>query len=605
MSHHILPFGATLEDKGTRFRLWAPGAQHVQLCLPSTVLDMAAVGDGWFERLVTEAGAGTHYRYRIDGGMEVPDPAARYQPGEVHGSSLVVDPSSYAWQYPDWRGRPWQETVLYELHVGSFTPQGTYAGVCERLDELIDLGITAIELMPLATFSGQRNWGYDGVLLFAPAACYGTPDDLKHLIDTAHGKGLQVFLDVVYNHFGPDGNYLHVYAPSFFTERVHTPWGVAIDFARPEVREFFIHNALYWLQEYRFDGLRLDAVHAIFDDSQPHILTELAERVRQECDTERHVHLVLENDANQAHYLDRRTDSTILHYTAQWNDDIHHALHVLATGENGGYYADYADRPQAHLARCLTAGFAYQGEPSAHRDGELRGQPSAHLPAPAFVNFIQNHDQIGNRAFGERLHHLAAPAAVKAVAAVTLLAPGIPLLFMGEEWAASTPFLFFCDFHDELADAVRDGRRREFARFPEFQDSATRERIPDPNAEQTFRQSVLNWAERQQSPHAEFLAHYRELLQLRQQEIVPRLAHMPGHAGTVHPFAGALWVSWVLGDGSTLHLIARLNADEHDGSALQAPGRLLYATDPTAPQALEQGHLPPWCVLWLVEERVV
>ncbi len=590
MSAHTMPFGAALTDAGTRFRLWAPGAQRIQLCLDDGVLDMQPRDAGWFEHTVAEAGAGTHYRYRIDDGIEVPDPAARFQPDDVHGPSRVIDPHAYVWQHDDWRGRPWHETVFYELHVGSFTPEGTYDGVRERLDHLIDLGVTAVELMPLAAFSGSRNWGYDGVLPFAPDASYGTPDDLKHLIDAAHGKGLQVFLDVVYNHFGPDGNYLHVYAPPFFTDRVETPWGAAIDFGRPEVREFFIHNALYWLEEYRFDGLRLDAVHAIVDDSDPHVLEELAERVRERYTGEREVHLVLENDANQAHYLGR-------HYDAQWNDDIHHALHTLATSESGGYYADYADRPLARLARCLASGFAYQGEPSRHRDGEPRGEPSAHLPPTAFVNFIQNHDQIGNRAFGERLHQLAEPAAVRAVAAVTLLAPGIPLLFMGEEWAATQPFLFFCDFHDELADAVRDGRRREFERFPEFSDPATRERIPDPNAENTFKQTILDWTETERAPHADRLTFYRELLRLRRDEIIPR-AGMAGHAGTVHPLDGALWVSWILGEGSTLHLVARLAATTRSGSAMQVPGRLLHATDPTAREALTRGELPPWTVLW-------
>lgn len=596
------PFGTALTDSGTRFRLWAPGARRVELCLDETRLALQALDGGWFERTVPGVGAGTRYGYRIDDDIEVPDPASRFQPEGVHAPSVVVDPRGYRWQYDGWRGRPWHETVLYELHVGSFTPEGTYDGVRDRLDHLVELGITAVELMPLAAFSGTRNWGYDGVLPFAPDARYGTPNDLKRLIDAAHGKGLQVFLDVVYNHFGPDGNYLHIYAPAFFTDRVVTPWGAAIDFTRPEVREFFIHNALYWLEEYRFDGLRLDAVHAIVDASDRHILEELAERVRRRFTGERTVHLVLENDANQAHYLDRDAMGRPRLYTAQWNDDIHHALHVLASGESGGYYADYADRPLARLARCLASGFAYQGEPSRHRDGEPRGEPSAHLPPTAFVNFIQNHDQIGNRAFGERLQQLAEPAAVRALAAVTLLAPGIPLLFMGEEWAASTPFLFFCDFHDDLADAVREGRRREFARFPEFHDPATRERIPDPNAEETFTGTVLDWSERDHSPHAEQLAAYRELLRLRHTEITPRLAGMSGHAGTIHPLDGALWVSWKMDDGGTLHLIARLDAGARTGTALQLPGRLLYTTDPAAREALTRGELSPWTVLWLLDE---
>ncbi|MDX1607013.1 MAG: malto-oligosyltrehalose trehalohydrolase, partial [Candidatus Competibacterales bacterium] len=495
-----------------------------------------------------------------------------------------------------WHGRPWHETVLYELHVGSFTSAGDYDGVRARLDHLVEIGVTAVELMPLADFAGERNWGYDGVLPFAPDSAYGRPDQLKRLIDAAHGRGLQVFLDVVYNHFGPDGNFLHHYAPAFFTERLSTPWGAAIDFSRPEVRAFFIHNALYWLEEYRIDGLRLDAVHAIIDDSDPHVLEELAERVRAHFGDEREIHLVLENDANQARYLDRDDNGRARHYDAQWNDDIHHALHTVATGESGGYYEDYIDRPLAHLARCLASGFAYQGEPSPHRDHQPRGESSAHLPPPAFVNFIQNHDQIGNRALGERLTQLAELAAVRAIAAIALMAPGVPLLFMGEEWAASQPFLFFCDFHDELADAVREGRRREFARFPEFRDPAARERIPDPNDPETFARTVLDWREPQRRPHAEQLAFYRALLRLRHDHIVPRLPGTAGHAGTVHPTQGVLRVDWTLGDGSTLHLLARLADSPRSGAALPMPGRRLYTSDPAADPA--HGALPPWTVIW-------
>ena len=482
---------------------------------------------GWFE-LVTAAAPGSRYRYQLDNGLRVADPAARAQEDDVQGPSLVVDPHRYVWQSPAWAGRPWSQTVLYELHVGTFSEEGTFDGVRQKLPHLAGLGVTAIELMPLADFAGRRNWGYDGVLPFAPDRAYGEPDDLKRLIDDAHGLGLMVFLDVVYNHFGPDGNYLPVLAPEFFTEDVHTPWGAGIDYSQRPVRDFVIDNALYWLEEYRFDGLRLDAVHAIQDPSEVHILIELAETVRRVIGRERYVHLVLENDANQARYLERDAAGHTLHYDAQWNDDFHHVAHTLLTGERAGYYADYADRPVERLARALDRGFVYQGEPSAHRGGVPRGEPSGDLPPLAFVDFLQNHDQIGNRAFGERLTMLAEPARLKVMQALLLLAPQVPLLFMGEEWGAREPFLFFCDFHDELADAVREGRRREFAHFPEFANAAARARIPDPNAEATFAASRLDWSKLEAQDHGEWLEGVATLLKVRQEQIVPRLGAGPG-----------------------------------------------------------------------------
>jgi len=354
--------------------------------------------------------------------------------------------------------------------------------------------------MPLSDFAGKRNWGYDGVLPYAPDSAYGRPEDLKALIDAAHGAGLMVLLDVVYNHFGPEGNYLPRYAPQFFTDRHKTPWGAAIDFSNDVVRKFFVHNVRYWLEEYRFDGLRFDAVHAIIDESPKHILDEIREAVPATK------HLVLENDANQARFIGPQR------YTAQWNDDSHHGYHVLATGESDGYYVAYADAPAKHLARCLAEGFAYQGEESPFSK-EPRGEPSAHLPPSCFVDFLQNHDQIGNRAFGERLLSLSDEKRVKALSAIQLLAPSPPLLFMGEEWGCKQPFLFFCDFQGDLGEAVRKGRREEFSRFASFKSS-----IPDPLAESTFKQCMLNWDQRDDG----WLAHYRELLQLRSREIAPR-----------------------------------------------------------------------------------
>lgn len=594
---HDMPFGTRITPDGVLFRLWAPGCERVGLCLADVphepVLSMIACGDGWFELSVPDAGVGTRYRFEVNGGLRVPDPVSRFNPDDVHGASEVVDPAAFEWQDEAWRGRPWQEAVVYELHVGTFSPKGTFAGVIERLDYLVELGVTAIELMPVADFPGARSWGYDGALLFAPDSRYGRPDDLKALIDAAHAKGLMVLLDVVYNHFGPEGNYLHVYARTFFTERHHTLWGAAINFdgadSRP-VREFFIHNALYWLTEYHFDGLRLDAVHAIIDDSAPHILAELAARVHAAIGPERQVHLVLENDANEARYLGAGR------YAAQWNDDIHHALHVLATGEADGYYADYADAPARHLGRCLAEGFAYQGELSAYRDRTARGEPSAQLPPQVFVSFLQNHDQIGNRAFGERIGQLAPAPAVRAAAAVYLLAPAIPMLFMGEEFAAATPFLFFCDFGGELREAVTEGRRREFRKFARFADEATQAAIPDPNQAETFAHSTLDWASLGDPERSDWLVYYRELLRLRRQMIVPRLRGMAGHAGTFETFATAgLRVNWRLGDGSTLRLLANLSGEA--ASAAEPPGETLF----TLATAVGKGELAPWSVLWTLE----
>jgi maltooligosyltrehalose trehalohydrolase len=555
---HSMPFGAEVMDDGVRFSLWAPSAREVELLLDGQAHSMPAAGAGWRRIVVPEARAGSSYRYRIDGELTVPDPASRFQPEEITGPSLVIDPRAYGWSDGGWRGRLWEEAVLYEVHVGTATPEGTYAALAGKLEELRDLGVTAVELMPLADFPGRRNWGYDGVLPFAPDAAYGAPEDLKRLIDEAHRLGLMMFLDVVYNHFGPAGNYLHAYAESFFTERHQTPWGAGINFdgadARP-VRDFFVHNALYWLQEYHFDGLRFDAVHAILDDSERNIIAEIAEHARAAL-PEREIHLVLENEANAARWLERDRAGRARFYTAQWDDDIHHCWHTLLTGEQDGYYEDYAELGVERLGRCLAEGFAFQGEFSSHK-GDSRGEPSAHLPPSAFVAFLQNHDQIGNRGFGERISHLATPERLALARAALLLAPQIPLLFMGEEWAASSPFLFFVDFTDdpELSRAVRDGRRREFANFKSFAEQHGERQIPDPTDEETFRLSVLDWSEATRSPHAAVRGEVRRLLRLRHDEIVPLTKSR--FVGATHgcPTPGSLDVTWRFGAG-TLRFVA-------------------------------------------------
>ena len=581
-SNRRLHFGANLIEAGrTQFRIWAPAQRSLALAVAGrSPLPMRRHDDGWFE-IETDCGADTRYRYVLDDGTKVSDPAARAQAGGVHGDSVVVDPASYRWRSTDWRGRPWREAVIYELHVGLL---GGFKGVAAELPRLVALGVTAVELMPIAEFPGARNWGYDGVLPFAPEASYGSPDELKALIDAAHQHGLMVFLDVVYNHFGPDGNYLHLYAPQMFRDDVATPWGPAIDFRRNEVRRFFVENALYWLIEYRFDGLRFDAVHAIGD---PDWFDEMAAEVRRSVGLGRHVHLVLENDDNTARHLAGDFD-------AQWNDDGHHVLHVLLTGEHEGYYADYAEAPAARLARCLKDGFIYQGEPSVYRDGKKRGTPSAALPPAAFVLFLQNHDQVGNRAFGERLTTLVRAEALEAAIALQLLCPQIPLVFMGEDQACRSPFLFFTDHNPDLAQAVREGRRREFAGFAQFSDPRKLTQIPDPNAPETFERSRsapdLADAEKRENL-------YRHLLSIRRSEIVPRLDGARAlEANAVGP--AAVLARWRMGDGAVLVLASNLA-----GEAAAIPSqrhRLLFSSSDAAAGAVQTGRLEPYSTVALL-----
>ena len=610
-----MPFGAELlEDGRVRFRLWAPAAARVDVCLSdheagnhgTELLPMAAEPGGWFGLTTGLANEGSRYRFRIDGDIQVPDPASRFQPQDVHGPSEVIDPGAWEWHDTNWTGRRWEETIFYELHVGTFTPQGSFAGVIDKLDYLVELGITALELMPVADFPGTRNWGYDGAYLFAPDSQYGRPDDLKALVDAAHARGLMVFLDVVYNHFGPEGNYLHVYAPQFFTERHPTPWGAGINYDGEQsywVRQFFIDNALYWLEEYHLDGLRFDAVHAIKDDSRPDILIELAERVQCTVGERRHIHLVLENDHNASRYLARDASCRPKQYVAQWNDDIHHSLHVLLTGETDGYYRDYARDPVFYLARCLTEGFAYQGEESAYRENAPRGEPSAHLPATAFVSFLQNHDQVGNRAFGERISVLSEPAPLRAVLALLLLAPSPPLLFMGQEWGCTRPFLFFCDFGPDLSDKVVAGRRDEFSRFPQFRDPAARACIPDPMDRHTFENAVLDWNTHNHGEHESWLHLHRELLAIRRRELIPRLHHLPAKGkDCIQLGAGGLCARWVLGDGSDLRLMANL-ADQALMGITLPPEPALYATHAARPGGHHTGRLPPWSVSWYLHRK--
>jgi malto-oligosyltrehalose trehalohydrolase len=599
-----MPFGAQLMDDGrARFRLWAPSASTVTLEIGAeTGIALDRLEDGWYELVTSRARAGSRYRYFIDGKLRVPDPASRFNPDDVHGASAVVDPLEFEWDEGEWRGRPWHEAVIYEVHTGTFSPEGTFAGIERRLDHLVELGVTVIELMPVADFPGRRGWGYDGVLPYAPDASYGTPNELKSLVAAAHRRGLSVMLDVVYNHFGPEGNYLHAYAKQFFTDRHQTPWGAAINFDGPgsrTVRDFFIHNALYWLEEYRFDGLRFDAVHAVRDDSTPAFFEEMAAALRAGPARERPIHLVLENHANEARYLGPAGAPKT--YDAQWNDDAHHCLHSILTGERDGYYVDYKDHPHGMLCRALAEGFAYQGEPSAHMDGTPRGERSGHLPPTAFVPFLQNHDQIGNRAYGDRLPaQVENDAALFAATALMLLAPSPPLLFMGEEWAAPQPFPYFCDFGPELADAVRAGRRKEFERFERFRDDAVWKTVPDPCAPATFESAKLDWSRLREARHARWLDHYRRLLTLRHREIVPRIPGIRNGRCTQLDPSGAFSVDWTDAEGAHLRVLANLTPRAVPLVGRTA-GRLIFSTHPDIRGAAVRQQLEPWSVTWLLE----
>jgi maltooligosyltrehalose trehalohydrolase len=587
--HHSLPFGAELQPNGqTRFRLWAPDAKRVAVVSGSNErFELSTSEDGWFET-TAPIGAGAHYRYRIDDEVDVPDPAARFAPEGLTGPNEIIDPNAFSWDDTTWRGLPWHRAVLYELHVGTFTPEGTYAAIIPRLAELAALGVNTIELLPLATFPGSRGWGYDGVLPFAPHPAYGRPEDLKRLIQAAHAAGIAMVLDVVYNHFGPEGNYLHRYASPFFTDRHRTPWGAAIDFeseAGRNVREFFIQNALYWLHEYRFDGLRLDAIHAITDQSRTHFIDELAAAIEAGPARERHVHLILENHDNLAVRL--RPSGAGRLSKAQWNDDFHHVAHVLLTGEHDGYYASYSQHPHEQLARVLAEGFAYQGEPYGE-SREPRGERSNGLAVTSFVDFLQNHDQIGNRAFGDRLVTLASEERLKAGLALLLLSPHIPMLFMGEEYGARQPFLYFCDYQGELAAAITNGRRAEFAEFKAFAAEAARENIPDPNSIDAFERSRLRWEERDELVHQSRMTFTRDLLSVREEHVTPRIPSItPGNAQR-EVSESAVCVRWPVSDG-ILQLEANLG-DRACDRARPAPKKLLYSTA----SAPHEGRLAAW-----------
>jgi maltooligosyltrehalose trehalohydrolase len=479
---------------------------------------MQAEAEGYYSCDRREVKAGARYRYRLNRDRFLPDPASRFQPEGVHGPSQVVDPGDFEWSDEGWKGIRLEEVILYELHVGTFTPEGTFAALEEKLPVLEDLGVTAVELMPIAEFPGGRNWGYDGVDLFAPSRAYGTPNDLRRLVNRAHRLGIAVFLDVVYNHLGPEGAYLSAFSPHYFTDRHRSPWGDGVNLdgeKRGPVRDFFIENALHWVHEYHIDGLRLDATHAMADESSPHFLAELAAKVRASLPSGRSVLIVAEDDRNEARLV-RPVASGGDGLDAVWSDDFHHQTRVLLAGDNRGYYQDF--RPAVgDLVEIIEKGWLYAGRYSAYRERPWGTDPRG-IPPQRFVHCIQNHDQVGNRAFGERLNHQADPAAYRAASALLLCSPSTPLLFMGQEWGASTPFLYFTDHPEELGRRVTEGRRREFRRFQAFQDPENFNRIPDPQLLETFLKSKLLWPERGEETHRGLLALYRALIRVRRTE---------------------------------------------------------------------------------------
>jgi maltooligosyltrehalose trehalohydrolase len=561
---------------GTAFRVWAPRIERLEAVVEqeggASLHALARGPDGTFSAVLPEVGPGARYKYCLDGDRRLPDPASRFQPQGVHGPSQVVDPGAFNWTDAGWSGLDLSEVVFYELHVGTFSPEGTFDGVRTRLPRLAELGVSAIELMPVADFAGLRNWGYDGVALFAPARCYGAPDDLRRLVDAAHALGLGVFLDVVYNHLGPDGAYLSAFSPDYFTDRHQTPWGAAVNFdgdGSTMVREFFIENARHWVLEYHLDGLRLDATHAIADDSPTHFLAELSERVHASAGDRRV--LVVAEDHRNLNWMVRDAAAGGWGLDAVWADGFHHQCRRLLAGDSEGYYRDYTGRSE-DLATTIRRGWFYTGQFSAHL-GEPRGTDPTGIPANRFVVCLQNHDQVGNRALGERLHHQIDPAAYRAASALLLTAPETPLLFMGQEWGATTPFQYFTDHHAELGRLVTEGRRAEFRHFKAFSDPAARARIPDPQAAATFLRSHLDWAETERAPYAATLALYRALLALRHSEPALRAAQ---------PFAvDALDEATILlarhAPPVTLLVVARLAGA---GTAALAPEALIGTTRP-------------------------
>ncbi|HFZ8993455.1 TPA: malto-oligosyltrehalose trehalohydrolase [Citrobacter freundii] len=557
-----------VSDDEVCFRLWASGQKEITLRLAGNDMPMAPVGNGWFRLTVPGVSHGTPYQYLLQDGTLIPDPGARAQKDGVNGPSLVIDPRRYHHENRGWKGRTWEEAVIYELHVGTFTPEGTFRAAIDKLPYLAELGVTQIEVMPVAQFGGDRGWGYDGVLLYALHRAYGSPEDFHAFIDAAHGLGLSVVLDIVLNHFGPEGNYLPLLAPDFFDKARMTPWGNGIAYQTEAARQYITEAPLFWLSEYRLDGLRFDAIDHIHDPSSRHVLIEIAERIRTAI-PDRQIHLTTEDNRNIIYLHPRDEKGQTPLFTGEWNDDFHNAAHVFATGETHAYYQDFADKPENKFARALAEGFVYQGEVSP-QTGKPRGVDSSQQPPQFFVDFIQNHDQVGNRAQGDRLITLAGAAKTRVLLAALLLSPHIPLLFMGEEFGETHPFLFFTDFHGDLAQAVREGRAKEFSGH-----AGHDETVPDPNDPATFSRSKLDWKKIASEEGKEWLRFTRGLIALRHRYIVPLLAAGGTVRGNViQTAAGMVAVNWRFPEGT---LSLALNISTQSIALPDMPGKTLFA----------------------------
>jgi maltooligosyltrehalose trehalohydrolase len=569
--------GANWHDGTTTFEVWAPAARRLDVVVETAAgqlaHDMLATHDGYFRVQLPDAPPGTRYRYRVDGRGPFPDPASRYQPDGVHGPSQVVDPAAFRWSDADWKGATLQHAVIYELHLGTFSREGTFDGLRARLPYLRDLGVTIVELMPIADFPGNRNWGYDGVALFAPARCYGAPDDLRRLVDAAHASGLAVHLDVVYNHFGPDGAYQGVFSPLYISRTHRSAWGDTLNFdgegSRP-VRDYVVENALRWVREYHIDGLRLDATHAIVDESTRHIVSEIVDAVTHAATAEERAAIVVVEDARNLRQVIDPVPNGGWGAHGVWSDDFHHEMRRALAGDSDGYFADFTGSA-SDIATTARQGWFYTGQRAEYFDA-VRGSDPRGLPLERFVFFLQNHDQIGNRALGDRLHHGIDAAVWRAASMLWLMLPETPLLFMGQEWAASTPFRFFTDHNDELGKAVTAGRRQEFSRFAAFSNP---ECIPDPQAAETFEASRLLWDEQTRDPHRHTLALYRRLLELRRTYPALQQREVSGGAALIK----ALDEATILVTRGTLQCVARL----HGAGQVDLPGTwslLLDAEDP-------------------------
>jgi maltooligosyltrehalose trehalohydrolase len=579
-----LPIGAEPGEEGTQFRVWAPSCARVEVLVDGRGESaLAAETDGHFSGQVAGVGTGDRYRFRLDGGDAFPDPASRFQPEGPHGPSQIVDPSRYRWNDEAWRGVAPEGQVVYEMHVGTFTPEGTWEAATARLVDLAELGVTVVELMPVADFAGSFGWGYDGVNLFAPTRLYGTPDGLRALVDRAHGLGLGVVLDVVYNHLGPVGNYLPRFSSTYLTEAHTTDWGAAVNFDREGsagVREFVVANAVHWVREYHMDGLRLDATQDVKDDSEVHIVAELAAAARAAAGTRR-LWLVAENEPQHARLV-RPPQAGGHGLDALWNDDFHHSAIVALTGRREAYYADYRGTAQ-ELLSAVKYGYLYQGQLN-RRQEKRRGKPAFDVPRHAFVNYLQNHDQVANSARGLRLDALTSPGRYRAMTAVLLLSPGTPMLFQGQEFASSAPFLYFADHEPELGEQVRAGRREFLSQFrtlalPEWEAS-----LADPAARATFEACVLDHAEK--DSHAAASALHRDLIRLRHSDGV--LTAPGGFDGAV--LGAAAWVQRYFGPGGDDRLlVVNLGPDLH--------------LDPAPEPLLAPSERGAWAIRWSSEAQ--